>query len=332
MHTRARFEYPDGVSRSTLVIVNPQSRAGATGREWPELEGRLRATIGALEIVHTKAPRDAEEIAAQAQRRGVTRLLVAGGDGTVSEVVSGLLSERLEAPGSDSRAESSPEAGPQIGWLPLGTGGDLARMLDLEGGVAAALERLAVGRTRRVDAGRIRYCARDGSQPTKYFLNIASFGISGLVDEYVREAPRALGGSFAFAVASLRAFARYRPGVVRISVDGAEIFEGAISLVALANGPCFGGGMRIAPDALPDDGVLDVVIIRAMSKFALLVNLLSVYRGKHLAHRAVSHTRGVRIEAHASPGEVWLDIDGEPLGTLPASVEVMPGAITLFGV
>ena len=320
------------MSRSTLVIVNPQSRRGATGREWPSLERRLRASLGALEIVQTKAPRDAEEIAAEAQRRGVARLLVAGGDGTVSEVVSGVLAERVQGFVPSSPAEPWPEVGPQIGWLPLGTGGDLARMLSLEGGVAAAMERLAVGRTRRVDAGRISYCARDGSRPTKYFLNIASFGISGLVDEYVRTAPRALGGSFAFLVASLRGFATHRPSVVRIAVDGEEIFEGAISLVALANGPCFGGGMRIAPDARPDDGALDIVIVRAMGRLALLANLLSVYRGTHLANAAVSHARGVHIEADAAPGEVWLDIDGEPLGTLPASVEVLPSAITLFGV
>jgi diacylglycerol kinase (ATP) len=320
------------VSRSTLVIVNPQSRGGATGREWPALEGRLRAALGELEIVHTKAPRDAEEIAAEAQRRGVARLLVAGGDGTVSEVVSGVLSERAQGTSSGSRPETLPERGPQIGWLPLGTGGDLARMLDLEGGVPAALERLTVGATRRVDAGRIRYLARDGSRPTKYFLNIASFGISGLVDEYVREAPRGLGGSFAFLIASLRAFTHYDPVSVRISVDGELTFEGPVSLVALANGPCFGGGMRVAPGASPDDGALEVVIIGGMSKLALLANLPSVYRGKHLAHPKVCHFRGAQIEADARPGEVWLDIDGEPLGSLPASIEVLPSAITLFGV
>ena len=202
----------------------------------------------------------------------------------------------------------------------------------MQGGVDEAIERLATSETRQVDAGRIRFRGRDSQTRTSYFLNIASFGIGGLVDEYVTTAPRVLGGSFAFLVAALRALARYRPQTVRLSLDGKLFFEGPITLVAVANGNSFGGGMRIAPAARPDDGAFEVIIVNAFSRLGLLANLPALYRGTHLRHPEVSHARGVRVEAEASPGEVWLDIDGEPLGTLPASIELLPGALTLVGV
>jgi diacylglycerol kinase (ATP) len=298
----------------------------------------LQAALGKFEVRHTRGPGDAERIAARAQREGVGRVVVAGGDGSVSQVVTGILAARHSAVasvGADAAGVASEVPGradgPEVGWLPLGTGGDLSRAFGLEGGVAEAIERLASGATRPVDVGRIRYRARDGRDHTSYFLNVASLGISGLVDEYVIDAPRFLGGSFAFLVAALRAFAAYQPPTVQFSVDGKDLFEGPISLVAVANGSYFGGGMHIAPDARPDDAVFDLVIVKALSKLGLLANLPSLYRGTHLGSPAVSCMRAVRLDVRALSGEVLLDVDGEPLGTLPASIELLPSALTLCG-
>jgi diacylglycerol kinase (ATP) len=331
------------VSFPTLVVVNPQSRGGATGREWGEIEQALLARLGEFQIEFTRGPGDAERIAARALREGVGRLVVAGGDGTVSQVVTGVLSECHSAAarvGPDALGASAdvPHStpSPEIGWLPLGTGGDLSRAFALKGGVAEAIERLASGETRPVDVGRIRCRGRDGGDHTSYFLNIASLGIGGLVDEFVTDSPLFLGGSIAFALAALRAFAAYRPKTVQISIDGEPLFEGQITLVAVANGSHFGGGMHIAPGARPDDGAFEVVIMKALSKLGLLANLPSLYRGTHLSNPVVSCVRGVRIDARVpsgdeSSGDVLLDVDGEPLGTLPASIELLPSALTLCG-
>ena len=100
----------------------------------------------------------------------------------------------------------------------------------------------------------------------------------------------------------------------------------------ILRGRYFGGGMHIGPGAKPDDGALYVVVVDYMSKPRLIANFPSIYRGTHLDHPAVSVHRGRRIDADGVPGEVWLDIDGEPLGTLPATIELLPSAITLFGV
>lgn len=302
----------------TLVVVNPQSRSGSTGRRWSGVERLLRSRLGALEVEATRAPRDAERIAREAARAGVERILVAGGDGTVSEVVSGLL-------GADLGAYTT------LGLLPLGTGGDLPRTLGVPRDLERAIDRIASGKTRRIDAGRLRYRDRTGAERTAWFLNVTSFGISGLVDELVTHAPRALGGSVAFLLATMRALARYRPGVVRIRADGELLHDGPLVLAAVANGRYFGGGMHVAPHARPDDGLFDVVVSTETSRARLLRLLPSLYRGRHLASPSVIVRQARVIEAEAEPGTVWLDVDGEPLGTLPARIEILPGAIDWLG-
>ena len=310
------------VPARNLVIVNPESRSGRTGRRWASIESRLRDALadqGGVEVERTRGPRDAARIAREAVRAGVERLIVAGGDGTTSEVVSGLLA-----------ADLAGEA--QIGSLPLGSGGDLRRTLAMPRDLDAALAALREGGVRRIDAGRIRYRGRDGQPATNFFLNVASFGISGLVDELVNQSPKAFGGTFAFLVGTLRALARYRPADVTLRLDGDEIHRGSLTLAAAANGCYFGGGMHVAPAAEPDDGLFDVVVADGRARARLLTMLPSLYRGAHLAQPGVRHHRGVRLEADAAPGEVWLDVDGEVLGTLPATLELLPGAVVLFGV
>lgn len=304
---------------STLVILNPVSGGGRGRRRFRALEPVLRDGLGELEVARTTRPRDAERLAREGVRAGVSRIVVAGGDGTASEVASGLLAAGL--------------AGEcELALLPLGTGGDLCRSVGVPRDPKAACALLASGRARPrvVDVGRIRYTDRAGKPRESHFLNVASFGISGLVDELVNRAPRRLGGSGAFALGTLRAIARYRPEPVRIQVDGERVHDGPLSLAAAANGRCFGGGMRIAPEADPADGLLDLVVIAGLPKPALLANFPSIYRGRHLDHPAVSLQRGVGIEAEAAPGRVWLDVDGEPLGTLPARIDLQAGALRIL--
>ncbi|MBW2273404.1 MAG: diacylglycerol kinase family lipid kinase [Deltaproteobacteria bacterium] len=303
----------------TLVISNPASRSGATGRRWGEVEARLRAALGELAVERTRGPRDGERIAREAAQSGARRIVVAGGDGTANEVVSGLLAADLA-----SKVE--------VGLLPLGTGGDFLRTLGIPRTLDAAIAALRLGKTRCVDAGRLRYRDRAGEERVGYFLNVTSFGISGLVDVLVNQAPKFLGGRVSFFIGTLRGIVRYRAEEVAIRVDGELVHEGPLALAAAANGRYFGGGMQIAPEARLDDGQLDVVVVGGASKARLLARFPSLYRGTHLRHPEASWCRGTCIEASAAPGRVWLDVDGDPLGTLPVTLEVLPRALTLFGV
>lgn len=302
------------VAQRTLVIVNPHSRGGATGRRWPKLEAKVRSALGPIEVEMTRGPRDAERLAREGVRAGVERLVVAGGDGTLSEVAGGLLGAGL--------AEYA-----DIGVLPLGTGSDYARSLGLPRDLDAALACIAAGTPRRVDAGRARFRGSRGEERVACFVNVASFGISGMVDEIVSRTPRTFGETAAFLFGALGAILRYRSQRVALRVDGELVHDEGLVLATGANGRWFGAGMHVAPEAVLDDGLLDVVVVRALSRLALLAKLRKIYAGTHLSDPAVRHARGRVVEADAPPGLVPLELDGEPLGTLPARLEVLPAAL-----
>ncbi len=306
------------MAQRTLVIANPRSRNGATGRRWQAIEARIREVLGPVEVAHTLGPRDAVRLAHEAARAGVERILVAGGDGTLSEVATGLIeaecSERVE-----------------IGVLPLGTGGDFLRSLGAPREVEAALARIAEGVAKSVDAGRVRFLGHEGEACEACFVNVSSFGISALADELVNQTTKLFGGTLSFLVGTIRAIVQYEAEPVRILVDGECVYEGAVALATAANGRYFGGGMQVAPRARIDDGQLDVVIVPQIPVAQLLRKLPLIYRGTHLDEAGVLLHRGRVIEAQAPPGTVEIELDGEPLGTLPATWELLPGALRLLG-
>jgi YegS/Rv2252/BmrU family lipid kinase len=302
----------------TLVIVNPQSGGGATRRHWRAVEPRVRDALGAIEVEHTRGARDAERLAREAVRAGTERVVVAGGDGTLAEVATGLLRAQLE-----SYAE--------LALLPMGTGCDFARTLGVPRDADAALEVVRTGKARRIDAGYARYADRAGAPADSWFLNAASFGVSGLVVEHARRVPRWLGATAAFAVATVRALLEHRSARVKLRVDGELVHDAELALGAAANGRQFGGGMRIAPDARLDDGLLDVVCIADVGGLRLIPKLPKLYRGTLLSDPVVRFWRGRQIEADAAPGTVALELDGEAVGALPARIELVPGALSVIG-
>ena len=304
--------------RRTLLIVNPESRNGATGRRADSLVRRLRQALGPLEVERTRAPRDAERIAREAVRAGCDRIVVAGGDGTLSEVATGLLSAGLGGYTA-------------IGALPLGTGGDFLRTLGVPSDLERAIDCLRQGKPRPLDAGRASFVDSAGRQAHAHFVNVASFGVSGHVVRLVNQSRKPLGGRAAFLLGALRVIARHRPQPVRVEVDGALVHEGPLVLAAAANGRFFGTGMCIAPEARTDDGLFDLVAVRALGRAQLLRKLPLIYRGANLGDAAVGAWRGRIVEAEPMDGPVPIELDGEPLGRLPARFEVLPAALMLIG-
>jgi YegS/Rv2252/BmrU family lipid kinase len=306
------------VPRRSLLIVNPESRNGATGRRAESLVRRLRGALGPLEVERTRGPRDAERIAREAVRAGCDRLIVAGGDGTLSEVATGLLEAGLGGYAT-------------IGALPLGTGGDFLRTLGVPRELGRAIDCLREGKLRPLDCGRASFADASGRPVRAHFVNVASFGVSGRVVELVNESRKPLGGRAAFLLGALRAIARHRSQPVRIRVDGELVHEGPLVLAAAANGRFFGAGMCIAPEARTDDGLFDLIAVGPLGRAQLLRKLPLLSRGAHLGDPAVRARRGRLVEAEPLGAPVPVELDGEPLGRLPARFEMLPAALMLIG-
>lgn len=305
------------MTRRTLVIANPASGAGRTARALPRLERKLRDAVGDYERVWTKGPRDAERIAREGVRAGVERLIVAGGDGTAAEVVTGLMSASLSTQ-------------VEIAFLPLGTGADFHRTLDIPRDPEGAIAELASGKGRRIDVGSVRYVTDGGGERTSHFLNVASAGLSGVVTRRVRSS-KMLGARLSFLLGTLAGLATFRAPALRVRVDGAEVWGGELALAAVANGRYFGGGMHVAPEARPDDGLLDVVLVPALPKHVLVSRLPRLYAGTHLSVPGVTLHRGRHVELEPIGAPALGEVDGEPVATVPMTVGVLPAALQVWG-
>jgi YegS/Rv2252/BmrU family lipid kinase len=304
----------------TVLVVNPRSAGGKTERRWPQLRATILEHFGPFEERFTTDSGAATELTRTALRDGAGLVVAVGGDGTINEVVNGFFEE-----GEADRPISRDAA---FGILPAGTGGDFIKSLGIPKDLAAAAAAMRKAQPRAVDVGRLSFIDNDGKPRVRRFINIASFGISGLVDRNVNQSSKALGGTLSFALATLKAGAVYRNPSIEIVLDGGAPKEGRVYNVAVANGRYFGGGMKVAPDAALDDGWFDVVTMGDFKFGDLLLRGLDVYSGKHLTNPKVSVARARKVEARAGDGvEVLLDVDGEQPGRLPATFELMPGAL-----
>jgi YegS/Rv2252/BmrU family lipid kinase len=305
-------------SMRTFLVVNPQSANGETGRRWPEIQAEvLRVLGGTADHAFTERPMHAAAIAAQALREGYRRIVVIGGDGTINEVVNGF----FQVPGG-------PPADASLSLVPRGTGGDFRRTFDLDGRLKEACLRLRQERLRPLDVGRVRFTAPDGKEAERYFVNVASFGVSGRVDQAVNETTKALGGRVSFILASLKALTAWRDQVVRIRVDDGAEESLEVTTLAVANARYFGGGMKVAPQADPFDGLFDVTVWSGYRLKDFVLKSRSLYDGTHTRLSGTRTFRCKRLEA-TSDQEVLLDLDGEQPGRLPASFEILPGALQL---
>jgi YegS/Rv2252/BmrU family lipid kinase len=320
----------------TLVVVNPRSGGGQAARTFGHVKAVLERHLGPVDLSLTERPGHAIDLARDAAKGGAELVIAVGGDGTLHEVANGVLDAGKGAGAAGTDGSAGPGVGTAVGYVGQGTGGDFRRTLGLEHRLDAYVDAIASGRTRSVDAGKLRYRAPDGATRDRWFVNILSAGMGGLVDRYVADTSKALGGKAAYFLASTRALVACRRGRLRceVTLEG-ERHERRVEtfMVAICNGRYFGGGMHVAPMAKIDDGRFEVVSMDAPSKLAFAAFSRRIYEGKHLDAPGVQHFACDRIsidlENEGARGVFLLDVDGEPLGGLPLEVEIVPRALTL---
>jgi YegS/Rv2252/BmrU family lipid kinase len=263
------------------------------------------------DALFSERPGHLAELAREAAEDGASLLVVVGGDGSVNEVANGVT----------GRADV------ELAVLARGTGWDFIRTYGIPHRLEDAVEVARSGRTREIDLGRVRFRSWQGGETESWFANVASAGMSGAIAERANETTKALGGKASYLLATLAVFARWRVGTLRVTFDG-ETREGRMHDVVVANGRYFGGGMMICPDASPDDGRFDVLLIGDLTKGDLLLTLPKTYRGSHLPHPKAELVRAAAVAIDA-PQPVPIQLDGEQPGTTPATFEVVPRALRI---
>ena len=308
-----------------LVIINPESAGGATRKAWPRIASKLATHFGAFQPAFTTKPAGAIELAAEAAQKGTKLIIACGGDGTISEVANGILASGCDA---------------ELGILPSGTGGDFRRTLRIAARPRDAAMILRDGQTRRIDVGRVTYTTAAGEPETRYFLGVASFGMSadviarvkaGQPDWFPAKAPRWLSSRISFGAAMLQSAARMKATRVLVQLDDKSAQHTTVANLCIANARYFGSGMKIAPNAKLTDGRFDVVSIGDLGLRRILANAPLLYFGAHLNMPEVQHALAAKISAAPIDKNVriGLELDGELPGFLPATFQIVPSALRI---
>ncbi|KPK08804.1 MAG: diacylglycerol kinase [Betaproteobacteria bacterium SG8_39] len=311
--------------KPVLVIVNPAAGRGRARRLWPAAERALRAAGVDFDVARTRAPHEAAALAERGAR-DYAAVIAAGGDGTVHEVVNGLLRATQE------------DAAAALGVIPLGSGDDFAKLIPPQlhrGGRPpdwrTAVATIARGTTRRFDAGQIEAQAVDGTTLRRYFANGMDVGFGAQGAANAAAMPGWLKGRAAYFGALAKTLIDYPRLRLMLRFDDAPAEVCEATIAAVMNGPCFGSSFWVCPDARPDDGLLDVMLAEALGRVAILRLVPRVMRGSHTTHPRV-RMRRVRRMVLESEMPMALEADGElPFPPVRrAAVSVLPGALSVL--
>jgi YegS/Rv2252/BmrU family lipid kinase len=314
---------PSGDISLPLVIVNPKSASGATNENWAGIASDLRTHFGPFNVAFTKAAGHAIDLAREAAVSGRTFIIACGGDGTINEVANGILQSGKDA---------------ELGVFPSGTGGDFRRSFEMPDNPREAARMLKSGRTRTIDAGRVTFQDFEGKTVSRYFLNISSFGLAASIIHRVKTSTSlewlpldTVRGRASFALSTLQEVVGLETTNVRVKIDDGEETPLTTVNFCVANARYFGGGMMMAPEAKLSDGFLDIINIGDIKTAKIILNMYSLYKGTHLSLPEVKDTLAKRVEARTfnEKDQIHIEVDGELLGKLPASYEVVPNALKL---
>lgn len=301
-----------------FFVVNPRAGRGSVGKQWPHILEGAQQRLGPVHFSVTGRPGDAALAARQALRNGAEVIVCVGGDGTLNEVITGMMEEKRSL---------RPDA--LLGLIPNGTGCDFVRTVHIPRSPGEALDVIVASRFQPLDLGRLAYKDHRGRPAVRYFHNVTSFGLGGEVDERVNRTTKLLGGFGSFFWATLLTVLRYRGKRIILSIDGSPEESITVMNVVIGNGQYHGGGMWVAPQASVNDGLFHLTIIGDFSLPEVLKNLPKLYNGRLFSLEKVRGMTAKKIEAR-SHERVLLDVDGEQPGSLPMTAEIVPSALRLI--
>jgi YegS/Rv2252/BmrU family lipid kinase len=276
-----------------------------------------RRLKGDVTVFTTEKPLDATHSTRTAIMEGAELIVVVGGDGTIHEVVNGFVSE-------------SKFINPfcQLGIVSSGTGQDSAKGFGLPKGTAKEIDAVCGSAKHSVDVGRATFVDAEGKERDELFFNECQQGIAAVVVQRFQAHHKWMGGFLGFGMTAIATAARHREQLMTVEIDGKQVVTDQFLGVVVANGAYAGGGMHFAPKSKVDDGLLDVVLIHEQSIPSRLINFPRIYIGNHVNLSWISYFQGRSVKVTSSE-VVPVEADGEFLGHVPCTIEILPSALFL---
>ena len=306
---------------TAFVVVNPKSASGQTRADWPKIKPQLEKLFPGMQVAQSQARGEIAQLVRAALKDGHLDVIAVGGDGTINEAVNGFF---------ENGAPVSPDA--VLGFVSTGHDSDFRRTFGIKPGYEAGIARLKQSRIHRLDVGHVACLSPWGEPVGRFFVNVASFGLSGRVATRLNRAraTNLRGPRLAFVIHAGLALLGWRPQRVRLITDANYDEIAGITEVAIANGRWFSGGLKVAPNAEPGDGLFDIVVMGGAKPRRLIESLRHLRGGKtDPALRAVRAARLVAAPTVETKDVVEVETDGESVGVLPATFQILPGALNL---
>lgn len=299
------------------VIINPNAGRRKGKKDWTEISGFLEKHGFNYEATFTEGKHHAIKLVRDSIISGYRRFIIVGGDGTMNEAVNGVFTQSV-CPTSDII----------IGMITVGTGNDWGRMFNIPEQYEKAVKVLKANKTLRQDVGIVNYQTDDGEE-NRYFINIAGLGFDATVVKRSNlQKEKGKSGKSVYYMTLLKSLFLHKSTHTKITIDGLETKNDTFS-ISLGIGQFSGGGMRQTPDAIIDDGLFDLTIIKRMRKGEIIRSLKKLYDGSILGHPKIEFFTGKNIEIYSEP-VIHLETDGESLGYSPIKFEIIPSAVNVI--
>jgi YegS/Rv2252/BmrU family lipid kinase len=298
-----------------MVIVNPKAGSGKGLSDWPVISNQLNRSGVDFTCVFTEHKFHAVELTVKAINDGFRKLVAIGGDGTINEIVNGLFIQQKAAPNEISLAV-----------IPAGTGNDWLRMFGIPATYSKAVQSIVNHRTILQDVGLITFY-ESRIRHRCYMANMAGMGFDAMVNRlfnHLKDEGRY--SKNMYLRGTFRTLLSYRPKRFAVTVDGEPMYEGPVFSAAVGIGKYNGGGMNQMPNAVIDDGLLDITIVKKMNPFRVLYHFRKLYNGKIYTIPKVLARQGKRVSIETYPTSP-IEIDGEAMGYSPFTFELIPQSI-----
>ncbi|MEJ6952321.1 diacylglycerol/lipid kinase family protein [Natronospora cellulosivora (SeqCode)] len=306
------------MSKKIMAVVNPVSSGGKTAKNWPQYIKYFQEEGLSIDSSYTSYPGHGVKLAREAVEKGYHYIMAVGGDGTINEVVNGLF--------KDNKLINEKI---KLLIFAQGTGSDFIRTLGLKKGPEEIVKVMGRENIKSIDIGQVTYKSYDGNKESRYFINMADTGIGAATAKLVNESSKIFGGFLTYLWGIIRTLIVYRNRKVKVKVDGKLKYQEKLNSLIIANGKYFGGGIMIAPEAELDNGSLNILALKNLSKIDIIFNLIRAYKGTHLSHPLLESIKGLELSID-SDYPLDLEIDGESVGTVPASFQLLESSLSVL--